>query len=394
VDRVANQETEAIAKTVGAQQRIPELDGLRGVAILSVIVFHYTAGEGFIPLHTFAGMLQRVVIMGWTGVDLFFVLSGFLIGGILLDVRNSSSYFSTFYLRRFFRIIPVYYLWITAYILVVLIAGSWLKAHSFSNRAPDIGFQEAAHYLFIQNLWPFALPGFEGAWFSALWSLAVEEQFYLFAPLVVRFVSPRRLAASLVAVICAAPLLRVLLLHSFHHQLSAATKLMPCRADSLALGMLMALGCRKPSVRAWLSAHTRALYGALAVLTVGMVTLWRWSPRTGDYATDSVGFTWVALFYCVILLLALFVPHGPIARVTRFGWLREVGKVSYCMYIVHSVVALACHYILLHRIPRTSTAQGLAVSILSVFVTYGCAKISWTVLEHPMLRRGHKFRYS
>ena len=77
-----------------------------------VLVFHYISQEGNLRIHTIPAYLQRIVAMGWTGVDLFFVLSGFLIGGILLEFRNSPRYFRTFYARRFFRIVPIYYLWI------------------------------------------------------------------------------------------------------------------------------------------------------------------------------------------------------------------------------------------------------------------------------------------
>jgi len=106
------------------QERVPELDGLRGAAIFMVVVFHYLEQQGTVSGGGLTPILQRVALMGWSGVDLFFVLSGFLIGGILVDARNSPSYFRTFYTRRFFRIIPIYYLWILAYIVLVGVAGS------------------------------------------------------------------------------------------------------------------------------------------------------------------------------------------------------------------------------------------------------------------------------
>src|SRR6266403_805520 len=112
--------------------RVPELDGLRGVAILLVLLFHYISIEGLTKTGSWSFILQRIVIMGWTGVDLFFVLSGFLIGGILIDARGSPTYFKTFYVRRFFRIIPVYYLWILGYVLLVSMGGAFVRAHSHS----------------------------------------------------------------------------------------------------------------------------------------------------------------------------------------------------------------------------------------------------------------------
>ena len=165
--------------TADRAKRIPELDGLRGTAILFVILFHFTAAEGTLPAHTFGSVLQRVTSMGWTGVDLFFVLSGFLIGGILIDVRQSPRYWKTFYLRRFLRIIPVYYLWIVAYVLLMRVAGPAIQARSFSGRGVVLGPAIYEHFLFAQNIWIAALPGMAGAWFGHTWSLAVEEQFYL-----------------------------------------------------------------------------------------------------------------------------------------------------------------------------------------------------------------------
>src|SRR5579872_4829426 len=124
----------------GEHFRMPALDGLRVFAILQVVSIHYF----YNPTATFpAGLhfVQSFFAMGWTGVDLFFVLSGFLIGGILLDVRASPNYFKTFYLRRFYRIIPVYYLWIALYLLVVAALGQFLSGARTA----------AVLFLFLQN---------------------------------------------------------------------------------------------------------------------------------------------------------------------------------------------------------------------------------------------------
>jgi peptidoglycan/LPS O-acetylase OafA/YrhL len=132
--------------------RIAELDGLRGIAILSVVLMHYFYNpdpnlKG--PIH----QIQRIFALGWSGVDLFFVLSGFLIGGILMDQRRSPSYFKTFYLRRAFRILPVYYLWICLFIAFVLVGGPLLRAHTHSGQLPALNFDIYQHFLFLQNLW-------------------------------------------------------------------------------------------------------------------------------------------------------------------------------------------------------------------------------------------------
>src|SRR5690349_16204879 len=133
--------------------RWPELDGLRGVAILLVFCLHYITNSrstdpGFGWLYRFA----QVFRLGWTGVDLFFVLSGFLIGGILLDARSSSHYFKTFYLRRVHRILPIYYAWITIYALVACLLVRTGGLSQVDQRS--VLTQAPVHYLFLQNLIP------------------------------------------------------------------------------------------------------------------------------------------------------------------------------------------------------------------------------------------------
>jgi peptidoglycan/LPS O-acetylase OafA/YrhL len=160
-------------------RRIPELDGLRGLAILLVVICHYVgdadhAGLGYWP-HHFLSALS----VGWSGVDLFFVLSGFLIGGILLDSRNSSQYFKTFYVRRIHRILPIYYAWIAIYVLIVG-ANIYLARGRSAVTGQELRVVPV-YFFFLQNMIYSPSP-FQWKWFAVTWSLAVEEQFYLLAP--------------------------------------------------------------------------------------------------------------------------------------------------------------------------------------------------------------------
>jgi len=373
--------------------RIPELDGLRGTAILFVLVFHYITQQGPTPQGTLAHILQRAVIMGWSGVDLFFVLSGFLIGGILMDARSSAFYYRTFYARRFFRIIPIYYLWITAYVLAITVAGTRIQSLSNSGIRPPLDFAVFAHYIFLQNLGFHGFGGLAGAWFGHLWSLAVEEQFYLLAPLVVRLATPRKLPTILAPVIVAVPVLRTALLYWVHATPGLVTVLMPCRADALALGMLAAALWRNQGSRDWLERNGKKLYAFFGLLLTGVALLWIWAPESGTRGMQTFGFTWLGMFYVVALLLSLLKTSGPIARVMRIGWLRELGTVSYCVYIIHIVVNVVCHAVLLHTTPKISTVKGAVVTIAAAFLTYGIAKLSWVLYENPLLRRGHAFKY-
>jgi peptidoglycan/LPS O-acetylase OafA/YrhL len=378
-----------------AKGRIPELDGLRGTAILSVLSFHYVSQQGAAAHGTMAALLQRLVVLGWSGVDLFFVLSGFLIGGILMDARESPSYFRTFYARRFFRIIPIYYLWILAYIALIGFAGAKVQALSNSGLRPTLGFSVYAHFLFLQNLGlpVAALAGLAGAWFGHLWSLAVEEQFYFLAPAVVRWTDPRHLPARLCVAIALVPLIRISLLKILHVSPSLVTVLMPCRADALGMGMLAAVLWRHTFSRDWMQRNVGKLYGALVALLVGVAALWMWSPQSSTLGMQTVGFTWLALFYAILLLLALLRSSGPIATVMRIGWLRDLGTVSYCVYIIHIAVNVGLHAVLLRASPRIATPRGATVTVLAAFLTYGIAKLSWISYENPLLRRGRTFKY-
>jgi len=371
-----------------SQGRILELDGLRGIAILLVWTGHYFAVPGEGAVHYLDGYWFR---LGWTGVDLFFVLSGFLIGGILLQVRSSPRYFRTFYARRFFRIIPLYYAWIALYVLFATFGRQFLAAHVGSVEGVD--FSILSQFLFLQNFRSSLGAVVSFWWLNVTWSLAVEEQFYLVSPLVVRYLSRGALTVFLIAVTVAAPLARLFVRSYFDSGPEWAYRLMPCRADSLAIGMLAAVAWNSPKFRAWLASHGAYLYGAFAVLFAGVAYLWRWHSDPLLLLTQTVGYTWLALFFAVAMLLALSRPRSLVAVVSRFGWLRDVGGVSYCIYIIHTAVFLFCQKLLLHALPAVTGEKAAAVSILAALITYGIAKMSWKFFEEPLIRRGHRYKY-
>jgi peptidoglycan/LPS O-acetylase OafA/YrhL len=377
--------------------RLPELDGLRGIAILSVLSLHYitnsrTTNPGFGLLYHFAQAFR----LGWSGVDLFFVLSGFLIGGILLDVRQASNYFSTFYLRRAHRILPIYYLWLASYAAVSL-SLAWGPIHSSHSSAVPAGFQVLIHLLFLQNLVPTATahPIIAHYWISVAWSLAVEEQFYLIAPLMVRYLSTKRIAHVLIACIVGAPILRAILYSRLPGGNDLIYVLMPCRADSLAAGMLAALACRSDA-RFWLERHTASLRRTLGILVFGALVMLKWLPgaRARSSWQAAFQFSWLAALYVCLLLLALLERNGGIARISRWKFLREWGRVSYCIYLLHLGVLGLCHWVLLRSLPSITNWAGVLTTLLAVGLTWSLAQLSWTFFEKPLLNRGHHYHYS
>lgn len=370
--------------------RVPELDGLRGLAVLLVILCHYVGNANHLPLGLGARRFLSAFVVGWSGVDLFFVLSGFLIGGILLDARDSPHYFRAFYMRRVFRILPVYYVWILLF-AAVIVGGLWFLPGRTPFTPRDL-LRVPIELLFLQNM-TYSLTPLQWIWFSVTWSLAVEEQFYLIAPPLIRFLSPRRLLVVLAATICLAPLLRFFVFRHLSEGYYAAVFAMPCRADTLACGILLAVAWRQPAVRALLEAHRSLMQRLLLGLFFYVVVLLWWLVHPINAVTVTVGYTWLALFYSCLLLVALSQTGGWIASAMRWSALGRLGTISYCVYLIHLTFNHLAHRVLLHAAPQVYDAAGVAVTLLALLLTLAVAGLSWRFFEKPLIRRGHNYSY-
>jgi len=372
--------------------RIPQLDGLRGMAVLLVLLYHYVFLTSAAPRSGIVHYLQTAFRMGWAGVDLFFVLSGFLIGGILLNAKDSPRYFKTFYLRRIYRIFPIYYLWIGVYFFVAFTPLTrWAGPTGIVRDKWTI---IPAYGLFLQNIVWSRGEAFRTAWLAALWSLAVEEQFYLATPSVVRFLSKRGLVTSLILVIIGAPLIRILVYKYIVPTHGAAPYMLtPCRADALAMGVLLAIVLREERWRALLRGHLKAIYGVLGLLFAGVTYLTIADKSQYSYAMTVWGYSCLDAFFSGLLILALMVPDGIWAGICRWPFLIEIGGISYCMYIIHSAVNDICHFGFSSPMNGISTFSSLAATVVAAGLTWSVAKLSWRYLESPMIRLGHRYRY-
>jgi peptidoglycan/LPS O-acetylase OafA/YrhL len=368
--------------------RIPALDGIRGLAICLVLSWH-ALFQSVLPNHP---QLTRVLALGrlsWSGVDLFFVLSGFLIGGILLDQAKAQRYFAPFYIRRAHRILPLY----TLLVLVVFAmtyacrhleaSGMWVES-----RIP------LPYYLgFLQNFWTAIHADFGSYTLGVTWSLAIEEQFYLTLPLIVRYVSRSRLWWIVAAVIVGAPLLRILLMLRIPSAYSsiAVYVLMPCRADALGWGILAALIMRTPAV--WerivqLRAYVCILFGAVAFI-VAAVLLSAFRP----FSTALLGleYSLLAVLYFLLLIIALINPR--LKMVLSMKFLRYMGTMAYGLYLLHFPFIATVHDIIARVYQRESGVRSLFVSIAGVGLAVAAAAVSWEYIEKPLVKRGHRYEY-
>ncbi len=374
-----------------SNERIAELDGLRGLAILSVLVYHYFIIFADWPSDSAAAWVTSFGRLTWSGVDLFFVLSGFLIGGILLDRRRSGRYYSAFYARRFFRIVPLYLLVVAGFVVTQRLTDGYQGRGLYwlLGSPPPI----ALYLTYTQNFWTALTGNFGPNWLSPTWSLAIEEQFYLLLPPVIRYVPVRVLPCVLLIFILSTPALRTLLVLNGGTGPVAAHVLMPCRADSLLLGVLAAYAVRTERGWGWLLHNLRALSCAGAVLFAGaaLFTLKNYTVLTPQMAT--FGYTWLALLYLCLLLIAVAHPETSIGRLLRLKALRQLGEVAYGTYLLHGILQGLYFSLLLGHRPYMTSVSDLGVSLAALILSVALARISWRYFERPFLRRGRSFEY-
>lgn len=360
-------------------RRIPQLDGLRGVAIGMVLVYHLGGSMAGIQPH-WPMLLAFPINFGWAGVDLFFVLSGFLIGGILLDARGSSNYFRVFYRRRVCRIFPMYFAFLAAFALA---------AHFI--RSPEL-----VHLLHPVLPWPTSITFTQNFWMvfrndpgsfaqAPTWSLAVEEQFYLTLPAVVYFVRHDRLVWVLGGGIILAPLIRLFIFLTNPSFIYAIAFLLPCRMDSLLFGVMIAYFLRRPGAWEYLGLHRRHIWTAVELLTIfcGLLML---SKTEFSPPILLVGYDVLGLFFSGILILCLI--EERVAKLFRLRWLMALGTISYCVYLIHELL-FGMAYIAL----KPYTNSWIMTAVVGVLGTVALAKLSWEYFEKPLVKLGHGEEY-
>lgn len=371
--------------------RVGELDGLRGVSIALVLLFHYFVQHIETRPGSLGAYAQKYLSLTWAGVDVFFVLSGFLLGGILLDQRGAENYFRVFYLRRALRIMPPYVLFLVLFALALALLPP--AAH------PGMGWLLAEplpfwpYVVYLQNF-SMAGEGRFGPNFGApTWSLAVEEQFYLLFPLFVYFCPPRRICHALVALIFAAPLLRVVLYFASSEGALAGFVLLPSRWDSLLLGALAAWALRQEAGRRWITAHAAILVKLFVISVLGITLFPFLGFKQLSLGMAIVGHLWIAASVTILLALMALGQLPSIAMLLRLGPLCFLGRISYTVYLLHQPVRGVITGFVFDGNPRIGSAAEFAVAVLALVATVLLATITWHVFEARLIRLGHTSAY-
>jgi len=354
--------------------RVLELDGVRATAIWMVLIAHIFYGWAA-PERTFAhipSFLLQIIGHGWLGVDLFFVLSGFLITGILLDSRHKSHYFRNFYARRFLRIMPLYF----AVVIVFVIFYSQTRTYFLLSTLFAANFA---------NL--FGVPAPHGP--GVLWSLAVEEHFYLLWPLIVYWLDRRKLTILAIFIIMATPIARGLAVAHGMPIDAAVYQYSWFRFDGLALGGLLAIWIRSPRASPVNSYRLAAVFVGLSVL-ITVIGAPFGLMQKGALGT-ALRFNQVQFVFAPFILIALIFQGTRLTALLRTPFARLSGNLSYCIYLIHLAVGDG-YQAVVHRFNLQPSAlfgdfgEVIVRGAFIILASFGLAMLSKKYLEEPFLR--------
>lgn len=373
---------------VNFRTRFPALDGIRALAITLVFMRHYGGGSH-------GGMILRVINAvrerGWVGVDLFFVLSGFLITGILYDTRADSRYFSRFYVRRSLRILPVFYI-VMAFLLLLTPVFHYEWHWMQLTFVFYIGNFFANYHLDLYNIASASHPAASVS-IGHFWSLCVEEQFYLIWPLVVWFVRDRvKLIRVAIGISALSLVLRFAMIGRFGLVIGEGwiIRTLPFRMDSLLIGGILALLLRGSSADRW----QRASKWVFWVFLTAVAAVFTLSPAYDSPWLLSVGLTCTALTSAGLIGMTLR-PGSPAYRLFHLKPLRVLGKYSYGFYVYHLLFRTAWVSVLgffeghMHALALPGIIL-IPVNFLLVFLV---SKASYDWIEARFLRLKRYFEY-
>ncbi len=363
--------------------RIVELDGLRGIAVWGVLVWHLISIPCIGSDNQILREIGATLRIGRTGVDLFFLLSGFLIGGILLANREAPNYFSVFYARRAFRIAPIYYL----LVIPVLLNAAGLISFNILGT----GVIPAWTYAFyLQNFWMAAHETYGGLWLNVTWSLAIEEQFYLVAPLIIRF-TPVQFMPALCLTGAAIAMIGRPFAYFYTGSHYASYMLAPLRMDSLLLGILVAYLVKNHRDQTFRLFDRYNFF--LRILLPGVFLYLLISVRwNNDIHMMTWGHSFLTIFFAWILLWLLRNRATSKAGLFRLPPLTGSGQISYGMYLYHPIVMYFCMK-LLHTSNCLNSPRDLLMVVFAILGSISVSWLSFRFFEAPMLGLAHRWRY-
>jgi peptidoglycan/LPS O-acetylase OafA/YrhL len=371
-------------------RRLPALDGLRGFMLVLVMLVHFRGVGEPLPDAWWQQAWRLIAVPGIIGLDVFFVLSGFLITRILLESKSGAGYFTTFYWRRALRILPLYYGFLVVYFIVLPRTAAWADTLSIS------GIQHLYYWTHTTNIglaiYGMLDPAANGypmhPTTGHLWSLAVEEQFYFIWPVMVFLLDHRGLRRACVAAMILAPLVRVLLVAFGGAQAEVAHVLTPARLDGLAIGGLFALLALEDERQLPNALRLARPIAAASVVTLGLILFFE--PATTDRPVfQSLGLTATAYVAAWLVLTCILAARDSTwTRLFGSRILAAAGQYSYGTYVLHVPLMFALDTTGVLR--RPGAADGLRAELVyaSIMVTlaFAAGALSWYGYERQFLK--------
>jgi peptidoglycan/LPS O-acetylase OafA/YrhL len=361
------------------EARFDELDGLRGMAILAAVLYHYANNLINADASQFNLILKSVTHFFYTSIDMFFILSGFLLGGILLKNKQSKNFFKTFYMRRIYRIVPLYLLLLVVVFVICSLGIGKGTAWWFN---PELPFW--VYFTFLQNIIMGIKDIMGNAWLSPTWSLGVEEQFYLIISFLIYFSPKRFLVFVLLIGFIAAPIFRynaptVYALSTFTY----------CRFDALFGGILMAIIYQDAHTVSFLKKHINKFY-LLTIILFGFTFLF----SIGKWHMELfIVNTWFSIIYMLVLLLVLLDAQNVFSRLSRFQFFINLGLYSFSIYLFHEIILGLFFFSIPAKLPQINTAQDVLMVALCALLTFFTARFIYHNFEKKFMAIGHLYKY-
>jgi peptidoglycan/LPS O-acetylase OafA/YrhL len=354
-------------------RRIVALDGLRGLMTILVVLSHYF---GEVP----HGI--NALMFGWIAVEMFFVLSGYLVGNLILDKMHNDNFFLVFYIRRICRTLPIYF------VSVLLISAALWTSHSAWLDA-DGAFPLWSYLSFTQNFFMASTMHAGAAWLSPTWTLAVEEHFYLLAPITF-FLVPRKYLPSVLvaAAICALLFRTAYYVFGFENPV-AVHALLPGIADILICGLLAAFAAKTDYFRRGKMEYALRILPIFLLLSAALLGL-----IVGGKGKSFAIFAPLLIALASATFLLSIVRNAPEAERFRSNILIFFGQTSYAVYLTHLPILGLMHGLLLNARPDISNAKQWLVTVAALPI---CALTGWLLtklIEEPITRYGRSWTWS
>jgi peptidoglycan/LPS O-acetylase OafA/YrhL len=380
-DKLRSGEAKLLEKGVSRagdnEHRLSNLDGVRGIAIGLVLICHSA------DLHWSNGLTQTFFFKAywhiaqslWVGVDIFFVLSGFLITSILIRTREAKNYYTGFYGRRVIRIMPMF-------VVVLSLAGSFLLCRG------QCTVWQCLALLFSLGNWLIVFGG-EIPPLGHFWTLAVEEQFYLVWPFIARTLTPARLLRLSLGLFASAMLLRILLAYAGTY-VWIIFKITPTRWDGLALGAFLACLPACPHVEKWFLKSIRKII-MLSIICLTTVFVYNgFALYPFSKISLALGLPFVDLLALGLVFGALQVKRGPFSSVLNSHPLQWLGRYSYSIYLIHLPFFFIANWLIGDG---KTIFMNLLISVcVYVLTPLLLARLAWDLVEQPFMKLRYKFK--